>query len=244
MTEGDEVDTERSVALSALRDVSRTSLSALVAEGVRRVFDPGDVVELDGAARPHVYLTVSGLVRMSVRADDGRTMTVRYCRTGSLIGVASVFAPVFRLPVSIEAVTGSVLLALRPDSVRRHAEADPTLSRALLAESGARIQEYVEEITRSSFASVSERLARHLLDLSTDDGTGTLVVQTSQEELAGAVGSVREVAARALRGLRDQGLVRTERNRVVVLDAERLVELSRAGGRSGNIGHRRGHLEE
>lgn len=221
----DEVRT--AIGWSALRSVSEHSLEVLVSSGSRRSFEVGEVVELDGEARPHVHLVVTGLVRMSVRAVDGRTMTVRYCRTGSLIGVASVFADGFRLPVVIEAVTPTALLSMRPRLLRDLAASDATVSGALLAETGARVQAYVEEIARSSFSSVPERVARHLIDLAADDGTGALVAELSQETLASAVGTVREVAARALRGLRDRGLVSTERSRVVVLDPDGLLAVSR-----------------
>lgn len=219
-------DVSAAVDGSALRLVSTASLNALVSDASRRVFQAGQVIEMDGEVRPHVHLVLRGLVRMSVRADDGRTMTVRYCRTGSLIGVASVFASQFRLPVAIEAVTPAELLSIRPQLLRDLASSDATVSEALLAETGARVQAYVEEITRSSFSSIPERVARHLIDLASDDGTGALVVEMSQESLAAAVGTVREVAARALRGLRDRGLVSTERSRVVVLDPEGLLAAS------------------
>lgn len=220
----DEVST--AIEGSVLRAVSQRSLGALVSDGSRRSFEVGEVVELEGEVRPHVHLVLTGLVRMSVRAVDGRTMTVRYCRTGSLIGVASVFADGFRLPVAIEAVTPTALLSMRPRLLRDLTASDATVSEALLAETSARVQAYVEEIARSSFSSIPERVARHLIDLAADDGTGALVAEVSQEALAAAVGTVREVAARALRGLRDQGLVSTERSRVVILDPERLVAAS------------------
>jgi CRP/FNR family transcriptional regulator, cyclic AMP receptor protein len=44
------------------------------------------------------------------------------------------------------------------------------------------------------------------------------VARLSQQELAGQVGTVREVVARVLRELRDAGVVRTERDEIVVLD--------------------------
>ncbi len=213
---------------SALRDVSSSACAALLSDAVRHVIEAGDAVHFDGETRPHLHLVVRGLVRMSVRADDGRTMTVRYCRSGSLIGVASVFAVDFRLPVAIEAVTRSVLLDLQPARLQSLVERDATVSRAMLAEEGARVQAYVEEIARVSFATVLERLARHLLDMSSTDDDGELVVRATQEELAAAVGTVREVVARGLRRLRDRGLIRTERNRVTVIDSDGLLAASMA----------------
>jgi CRP-like cAMP-binding protein len=88
------------------------------------------------------------------------------------------------------------------------------------------IQSFVEEIPRATFATVTQRVARHLLDLAVVDESGLPIVEVTQEDLAAAVGTVREVAARSLRELGDHRVVRTERSRITLLDADRLVGLS------------------
>jgi hypothetical protein len=45
-----------------------------------------------------VELVVRGLVRVHARAHDGRTLTVRYCRTGAIMGVMSLYADPFVMP--------------------------------------------------------------------------------------------------------------------------------------------------
>jgi CRP/FNR family cyclic AMP-dependent transcriptional regulator len=47
---------------------------------------------------------------------------------------------------------------------------------------------------------------------------------TRQRELADAVGTVREVVVWVLRELRNDGLVRTERDRIVLVDPEQLTQ--------------------
>ena len=73
---------------------------------------------------------------------------------------------------------------------------------------------------REAFGSVRQRVATHLLDLASDRQRpgGRLVARVSQQELADAAGSVREVVARALRDLRAAGMVATAADRVVILD--------------------------
>jgi CRP/FNR family cyclic AMP-dependent transcriptional regulator len=67
---------------------------------------------------------------------------------------------------------------------------------------------------------VRQRAALHVLDLaSTQQGPGgALVARVSQQELADAVGSVREVVARVLGDLRGAGLVTSHPDGVHVLD--------------------------
>ena len=66
-------------------------------------------------------------------------------------------------------------------------------------------------------------MARHLLDLAVERRRGSeLVVAIAQQDLADAAGTVREVVVRALRELREDGLLRTRRDGILLLDPERL----------------------
>jgi CRP/FNR family transcriptional regulator, cyclic AMP receptor protein len=65
-------------------------------------------------------------------------------------------------------------------------------------------------------------VARHLLDLASERAP-ELVAPVNQQLLAEAVGTVREVTVRVLRELRAAGVVRTERNRIIIVDPARLI---------------------
>jgi CRP/FNR family cyclic AMP-dependent transcriptional regulator len=71
---------------------------------------------------------------------------------------------------------------------------------------------------------VKQRVASHLLDLASapQRPQDRLVAHVSQPELADAIGSVREVVARALRELRLAGLLATSPDSIVILDPARL----------------------
>lgn len=59
-----------------------------------------------------------------------------------------------------------------------------------------------------------------------DPSTARLVVRLSQQELADYAGTVREVVGRILRDLKDEQLVTTGRDEVVLLDPERLHDIT------------------
>ena len=64
----------------------------------------------------------------------------------------------------------------------------------------------------------------HLLDLASEQPQGDrLVAAVSQQALADAVGSVREVVVRVLHDLRSEGVIRTSREGIEILvpDAHR-----------------------
>jgi CRP/FNR family transcriptional regulator len=169
---------------------------------------------------------VSGLVRIQVAAPDGRALTVRYCRRGALIGAATLYAEVVR-PFTIESLTDAELLRLDPARVVWQARRDPRVANALLAETSERVMTFVAGFSGHAFATVRQRVARHLLDIAAlDPRSHEMAAPISQQELADAVGTVREVVVRILRELRKQGCVRTRRDGIVIVDPERLSDIA------------------
>lgn len=212
------------IAGSRLAGLSRPLLDDLldgarlhdVAAGVRIHREGDDVV--------HVELVVEGLTRVYVTAPDGRTMTVRYCRTGAMMGVLSLYVTPFVMPATTQAVVDTVLLLVRPATVRRLADSDARVAKALLLEVSDRAAAFVAEIGRSAFSTVRQRIARHLLDLAVERQQGAdLVASISQQALADAAGTVREVVVRTLREMRHDGLIRTGRAGIAIDEPQRLL---------------------
>ena len=214
----------------ALAAIAASSLGTLPPEvfagltaGARRLRIPArSTIHHEVKDSPHFELVLAGLVRVQVAAADGRTMTVRYCRPGALLGAATLYAEVSR-PFGIQALSASELLRFRPEIVRGWADRDTRVARALLTETSERVLSFVAEFSGHAFANVRQRIARHLLDLASDhQRPDELLAPISQQELADAVGTVREVVVRVLRELREDGTIQTGRDGVVIRDPERL----------------------
>jgi CRP/FNR family cyclic AMP-dependent transcriptional regulator len=223
-----DADLRAAVLKSNLHDLPLDVVEELLTDAVRVKIPAGSVTHREGEPAPHLELVITGVVRGFVTAPDGRTMTVRYCRPGALIGAVSLFATRFTMPAATQALVDAELLRLSPAVVRRAVARDARVAQAFLSELSERVLSFVYEIPGSSFATVRQRVARHLLDLAAQPRSGRkavdeLVVPITQQELADAVGTVREVVVRVLRDLRRDGVVRTGRACIVILDPARLV---------------------
>jgi CRP/FNR family transcriptional regulator, cyclic AMP receptor protein len=222
-------DVRDAVRASHLRDLPAEVLEELFEGAIRTKVAAGSVAHHALDAEQYVELVITGVIRVYVTAPDGRTMTIRYCRSGELLGAMSLFSDEFTEPATKQALVDTQLLKMSPTQVRALAQRDLRVARALLVELSERARNFVNEIPGTAFATVRQRVARQLLDLASNDDQGgnqgdELAVRITQQGLADAVGTVREVVVRALRQLRDAGIVRTERDRIVLLDPAQLTE--------------------
>ena len=217
------------VRASHLRDLPSEVLDEVLDGAVRVMVPAGSIAHRALDEEHYLELVITGVIRVFVTAPDGRTMTIRYCRSGELLGAMSLFSDEFAEPATKQALVDTQLLMISPAKVRALAQQDLSVAGALLVELSERVRTFVNEIPGTAFATVRQRVARQLLDLvpthqEAGDPGGELAVRITQHELAAAVGTVREVVVRALRQLRDAGAVRTERDRIVLLDPAHLTE--------------------
>jgi len=204
---------------SSLRSLPEASRDELL-RGVRLVdFARGDQSHPEGVT-PDPALVVSGLLRIFIAARDGRQITVRYVRSGELIGIAPVFSSI-PAPGGAEALTPSRVAMMRRERLIAVAATDVVVANALLREASVRSVSFTMELAGTYFPTMRQRLVRHLFDLSVAEGD-ELVARISQQDLADAVGTVREVVVRILHDLREDGLIETGRNVVRLLDPARL----------------------
>jgi len=209
------------MAGSFLGKLPKEVVDRLMAEGERTDYPAGTTIYREGSA-PRSVLVVYGLVRVYMTSPEGRQVTVRYARDRDVLGIAVlVGGPVH---VSVQTLAPSSLFSLRAAVLLEAARSDARVAWAIAEELNRRLYATLDQTAINTFGTVRQRVAAHLLDLaSTQQRPRTrLVAKVSQQELADAVGSVREVVARVLREFRLAGLVATGPDSVVILDAVRL----------------------
>jgi CRP/FNR family transcriptional regulator, cyclic AMP receptor protein len=111
--------------------------------------------------------------------------------------------------------------------VQQLAQSNSALSWAFAKEITRRLYDLLDELAGTAFSSVRARVARHLLDLSIPDPQdGKWIVTATQQEIADAVGSVREVVARALKELRADRLIEVVAGTTTIVDPAGLHRVS------------------
>lgn len=174
--------------------------------------DPGDVV----------FVLVRGRVRISQYEIDGVEMPLAIRRPGEVLGDIAVLGGTARTATvsavdtcDVHAVSGPLFVGF----VSRH-----TLAQLLLRHSFGRLKEAERYRAELAVLPMYQRLCRTLLRLAEPDGEGGAVVEVgmSQEDLGRMIGAARNTVVGMLARLRDEGVVGTSRQRVVVRDIDAL----------------------
>jgi CRP/FNR family cyclic AMP-dependent transcriptional regulator len=100
--------------------------------------------------------------------------------------------------------------------LKKHPQVALNVTR-VLAGQARQLGSLVEDL---SFRNVIGRVARILLEYA-GDSTGSRP-RLTQQEMAAMAGTVREVVGRSLKSLEEEGAIRLERHRIVVINKEAL----------------------
>jgi len=203
--------------------LSEQALARVLASGLELEVPRGSTLYREGGS-PRCVLVRSGLIRVYMQSAEGRQVTVRYARPNDLLGVAAAVAG--PSPVAVQALVDSRLLAFDAEALAEEGHRDARVAWAIAEELGRRLYESLDQLASNAFGSVRERIARHLLDASIPGKQGHPTAAITQQELADAVGSAREVVARVVRAFRAERLVRTRPGGIVLVAPEALAEIA------------------
>jgi CRP/FNR family transcriptional regulator, cyclic AMP receptor protein len=215
----DEASRREPAALAFLARLPESAAAQLLAQGLEIDIPAGGTV-YRSEEQPRAIVVRKGLLRLYRSSPDGRQVTIRYARDGDVVGLALVLEG--PAPMTIQALTGASVVALRIDLLRRLLETDPAVARACAEELARQLFRAFDEIAEQAFMSVRQRVCRQLLDLAVHAQDGRLVVTVSQQELADAIASTREVVARALRELREARLIASTPRGIVLREPMRI----------------------
>ncbi len=200
---------------------------ALVKAGRRRTWARGDVLIRDGDRADSAVVLLAGLAKIHKCTAEGADVVLGLSGPGDLLGEISAVREAVR-SATVTALEPVEALVLSVPDLRFFLSQHPRAALALLDLALARL--YLADARRLEFAR-SESLPRvtsRILELAErfgrrlDSARIELAMPFSQEELASWSASSRESTARALRTLRQLGLIETHRLALTVLDLERL----------------------
>jgi CRP/FNR family transcriptional regulator, cyclic AMP receptor protein len=217
--------------LDLFRGLSEADIEAIGHATTMSVCRPGQVLLSPDDPPERIHIVKKGKVRVYRVTPDGKQLTLDIYDRGTILGDMRMLGQ-DRLPEAyVEAIEDGVICSLSPDDLRRLIERYPHIGVNVISHLASRLHEAERELEAMAYRRVNQRLARKLIDLGQRFGVasvrGTLIqARLTQQELADMIGTTRETLAHTITEFRRAGLVSTERQRVVIRDAERLLAMA------------------
>ena len=202
----------RHALFASLSDGALASVARAV---IRRSYAAGEMIIFEGDPAEAVYFIAGGQVRAYRLSAGGREQVLAQLGPGQAFNTVPAFQPNGTNHATVETLTSASMLIVGRDDFRRLVAEHGELAMAVVRDFADRLDHLTNLVEDLSLRTVRGRVARFLLE---NADVGSVTRAWTQEEMATRLGTVRDVVGRTLRGMADAGLIRLDRQRIVLLD--------------------------
>jgi CRP/FNR family cyclic AMP-dependent transcriptional regulator len=204
-----------------------------VAAGMRsRRFRRGEVIFHLGDPGDALFVLVTGDVKISLPSDTGDEAILATLGPGAVFGELALLDGAPR-SATATAMSPTEAVVLPRDRFRELIATEAGVRDALLASIAGELRRLTTHVEELHFLDITGRLAARLVRLAGEGGTAEpdgalrLRANLTQGDLAAMVGCTRQSVNKLLGQFTDDGLIRQDRDGIVIIDLEGLVAASR-----------------
>ncbi|HET9614905.1 MAG TPA: Crp/Fnr family transcriptional regulator [Candidatus Limnocylindrales bacterium] len=188
-------------------------------ETVFHVGDPGDAL----------FIVVSGSIKITLPADSGDEAILATLRPGDFFGELALLDGAARSATAVAIEPTETYIQPR-DQFRELIATEPVMREAVLATMAAEVRRLTHHVEELHFLDITGRLASRLARMTNEsgatqlaDGSIRLAGPLTQGDLAAMIGCTRQSVNKLLGMFADDGLIRLEKERIVILDRDGLL---------------------
>lgn len=197
-------------------DVDVNLVKTIAKYTVRQKCDAGQVLFLEGEQEVALYIVQQGWLKAVKISSDGREQVLHFIGPGEVFNAIGVFVESSN-PATVIALEPAVVWVIQKEIMLKLLDDYPELARTVIRRLAGRVQQLIGMVEDLSLRTIEARLARYLIEQSTDEQLQRPRWAT-QAEMANRLGTVPDVLNRALRSLAKENLIRVERHQIQILD--------------------------
>ncbi|MCJ8012470.1 cyclic nucleotide-binding domain-containing protein [Paenibacillus sp. KQZ6P-2] len=191
-----------------------------------RCYEEEELVLQEGEQMDAILFLVEGKVKISSSVQTGKALLLRFCEPFAIIGDIELIQ---KVPVQsqVEAVGLTCCVAVPFTYINNHLISDPKFLMSLLRHVTYKLQTCTTASRVNLLASVENRFASYLMTtLQEENEFGKEIRTTNTQEIADLIGTTFRHLNRVILKLSEQGIIRREGDTVLILDQQRLTDLS------------------
>jgi len=211
---------KRSLIFSSLNNDELAELSKLAIE---RSFRPDEFVFWEGDDPDYFYIVVEGRVKVIKHSSTGKEFIIAFFGgPGEMFGEVAVFEGK-PYPASAQVVADTKILGIKKKDFLSFLSTRPRVTLSIINVLGGRLRDAQGRLKDLAGERVEQRLAHTLLMLYSKLGP---TLPFTRQEIADMAGTTTETAIRVTSQLKDRGIIRSIRGKIIILDETKLRLLS------------------
>lgn len=188
-------------------------------------YRPGGMVHSNGQECTGVLGTVKGRLRAFILSEEGKEITLfRLVEGDCCMLSASCMIKNISFDINVSAETDTELAIINPSVYSKIAKKNPPVDEFMNDIISMRFSEVMWVIEQLVFMKLDKRLAIFLLEQSSLEGGDTSTL--THEQIAGHLGTAREVISRMLKYFANEGYISTSRKGVTILSRKALMKMA------------------
>ncbi len=203
-------------------------LDQIIQNSITRSIEEGEFFFFQGDPANYLYVLTSGQVKLLQANPTGQQVNLRTIYPWQMFGALGAVREQADYPASAQALENSSALAIKSTFLHEMMETRPYLSFDLMQLMTSYIQEMQSRYRELATERVEQRIARALLRLTAQSGQKAnegIELAFSRQDLAEMSGTTLYTVSRVLANWERQGLVKTGREQVHIINPHGLVRI-------------------
>jgi CRP-like cAMP-binding protein len=181
--------------------------------------DRAEMVLLEGEPAENLYFVASGALKMFKTSTEGKEQILSIVRPGESLNDVPLFDGGPNL-ASTRTMGPVLLYGIKKNDIEAILGKHPRIALNVIKILASRVRHLVSLVEDLSFKHVISRVAKILLEHI--GGEVSHGPRLTQQEMAAMAGTAREVVGRSLKALEEEGAIRLDRHRIIIMDKEAL----------------------
>jgi CRP/FNR family transcriptional regulator len=211
-------------------DLEDREIAEIQAISASKRYPKGTLIFSEDEQALGFFVLISGRVKVYKLSPEGKEQILHIISPGETFAEAALFAG-STYPAFAESLAESRALYFSKEGFLDLIRRNPQISLNMIASLSQWLRKFVSLVEELSLKDVSARLSKYLIDLSAKSTRSSergieFELGISKSQLASQLGTISETLSRALRKLRDRGIIEVEGKKITILQREALEDIS------------------
>lgn len=184
-------------------------------------YEVGEMIAFNGDICNHLMFILEGSVKGEMVDFSGKTIKIEDIGAPRVLASAFLFGKKNTFPVNILANEKTKVLFIPKYEFMKMLQADIRILQNYMNSVSSRAQFLSDKIRFLSFKTIKGKIAHYLMTHLEKDGK-TIIIKHTQQELSELFGIARPSLARSLGEMEEEGLIKSERKIISILDPEKI----------------------